>query len=43
MDMARLRALILDYSDVLSWPRKAESVETMAHLAGVSIDVFRAA
>lgn len=43
MDMSGLQALIFDYGDVLSWPQKAESVETMAHLVGVSVDVFRAA
>ncbi len=43
MGMDGLKALILDYGNVLSWPQNPESVEAMACRARVSIDAFRAA
>lgn len=41
--MSPLRALILDYGDVLSRPQRADCVHAMAERLGVTLDAFRAA
>jgi len=38
-----LDALILDFGEVLTWPQRAESVETMARVAGVLVEPLRTA